>query len=181
MPETCLQRAWSAHRAELLNFLRHRLQHTADAEDVLQEVFVKALGQGSQFCTLSSPRAWLFHVARNVLADRLRVARSQIALPDEIAAPETEEAPAVDALAQCLPRVLSELAAEDRLAITLCDIEGMTQAQLAEHLGISLSGAKSRIQRARRRLREGLERGCRVCFDDEGRVIGFTPRPPLHD
>ena len=59
--------------------------------------------------------------------------------------------------------------------------KNQSQAQLAEHLGISLSGAKSRIQRARRRLREGLERGCRVCFDDEGRVIGFTPRPPLHD
>ena len=82
MPETCLQRAWSAHRAELLNFLRHRLQHTADAEDVLQEVFVKSLGQSQQFCTLNSPRAWLFHVARNALADRLRVARSLIALPE---------------------------------------------------------------------------------------------------
>ena len=179
MPEGCLQQAWSAHRAELLNFLRHRLQQSADAEDVLQEVFVKALAQGEQFCALTSPRAWLFHVARNVLADRLRVARNLIALPDDIAAPDADEPPAVDALAQCLPRVLSELSAEDRLAITLCDIEGGTQQALAERLGLTLAGAKSRIQRARRRLRARLERGCQVCFDGDGHVIGFTPRPPL--
>lgn len=177
----CLQQAWEAHQAELAAFLRHRLGNPADAEDLLQEIFLKALGQGAQFCGLRQPRAWLFHVTRNALADRLRVSHTQIPLPEDLAAPEQDSPLPVDGLSQCLPRVLSELSAEDRQAITFCDIEGRTQQALAAQLGLSLAGAKSRLQRARRRLRAQLEHACQVRFDADGDVIGFTPRPPLGD
>jgi len=179
MNTPCLVGAWTAHEGELRGYLRHRLDRNEDADDLLQEVFIKALRQGSTFCAIDNPRAWLFQVARNALADRLRVAHTLIELPDDIAAPVGEPPPVVDDLTQCLPRVLSELSADDRLAITFCDIEGQPQQALAERLGISLSGAKSRLQRARQRLRDKMEQGCRVRYDDDGQVIGFTPRPPL--
>jgi RNA polymerase sigma-70 factor (ECF subfamily) len=175
----CLLGAWAAHQGELRGYLRHRLSRHEDADDLLQEVFVKALRQGSAFCAIDNPRAWLFHVARNTLADRLRVAHTLIELPADIAAPVDESPPVIDDLTQCLPRVLAELGAEDRLAITLCDIEGQPQQALAERLGITLSGAKSRLQRARKRLRAKMEIGCRVRYDERGQIIDFTPRPPL--
>lgn len=179
MSAPCLITAWLATESELRGYLRHRVGHREDADEVLQEVFIKAMRQGEQFCAVDNPRAWLFQVARNALADRLRVSREHMALPDDLAAPMEEPAPPVDDLSQCLPRVLSELSAADRLAITLCDIEGHSQQVLAERLGLSLSGAKSRIQRARRRLKERLEKGCQVRFDENGAVCGFTLRPPL--
>ena len=175
----CLLGAWAAHQGELRNYLRHRLDHPEDADDLLQDVFIKALRQGSTFCHIENPRAWLFHVARNALADRLRVARTLIELPEDIAAPADDSPPVVDDLTQCLPRVLAELSADDRLAITLCDIEGQPQHALAERLGITLSGAKSRLQRARKHLRAKMEIGCRVRYDERGQIIDFTPRPPL--
>ncbi|HAY25994.1 MAG TPA: RNA polymerase subunit sigma-70 [Candidatus Accumulibacter sp.] len=175
----CLLAAWSACEGELQRYLRHRLARVEDADELLQEVFIKAWRQGEQFCAIDNRRAWLFRVAHNALADHLRTSRESIALPDDLAAPESEAAAAVDELSQCLPRVLAGLSPADRLAITLCDIGGAPQRQLADQLGISLAGAKSRIQRARRRLREALTKGCRVRFDDDGRVCGFTPRPPL--
>lgn len=180
MTPPCLFTAWSACQHELLGFLRHRLGRPEDAEDLLQEVFIKALRQSSRFCAIENPRAWFFHVARNALADRLRVAHTMIELPEDIPAPVSELAPVVDELTQCLPRVLSELSSDDRLAISLCDIEGQPQQALAEHLGITLSGAKSRLQRARRRLKERMENACQVHYDDQGKVDGFTPRPALH-
>lgn len=175
----CLMTAWSASKAELLGYLRHRVGHLEDAEEVLQEVFIKAMRQGEQFCAVGNPRAWLFQVARNALADRLRVSRDHVALPDDLVAPAPEGAPPVDDLSQCLPRVLSELSEEDRLAITFCDIEGKSQQDLADRLGVSLSGAKSRLQRARKRLKARMEQGCRVRYDESGKVAGFTPRPPV--
>lgn len=93
--------------------------------------------------------------------------------------PQSRRTSCQDDLSQCLPRVLSELSAEDRLAITLCDIEGHSQQVLAERLGISLPGAKSRIQRARLRLREQLVTACKVSFDDNGEVCCFVPRPAI--
>ena len=68
---------------------------------------------------------------------------------------------------------------EDREAILLCDIEGMTQAEYATRLGISLPGAKSRVQRARQRLKARLSEACRVRYDERGNVCCFTPRPPI--
>ncbi|WP_281985060.1 sigma-70 family RNA polymerase sigma factor [Azonexus hydrophilus] len=174
----CLSRAWRETRGELLGWLRHRLDSEAEADDLLQEVFLRALRQGDAFCTLDNPRAWLFQVARNALTDRLRSNRPPSELSDDLAATESELPATVDQLTQCLPRVLGELSAADRLAIELCDIAGQPQQVLAEKLGISLSGAKSRLQRARQRLKVRLIEGCQVCFDAEGQVAGFVPRPP---
>ena len=64
----------------------------------------------------------------------------------------------------------------DRLALTLCDIEGQPQQALADRLGLSLPAAKSRLQRARTRLQRRLVEACQVRFDEQGRVCGFTPR-----
>jgi len=175
----CLMAAWSACEAELRGYLCHRLGHLEDAEELLQEVFIKAMRQGEQFCGVDNPRAWLFQVARNALADRWRLSHQHLPLPDDLAAPSPDGASPVDDLSQCLPRVLAELSAEDRLAITFCDIEGRSQQELAEHLGLSLSGAKSRLQRARQRLKQKMETGCQVRFDETGAVCDFTPRPPL--
>ncbi len=174
----CLTRAWRETRGELHGWLRHRLDGDAEADDLLQEVFLRALRQGDAFCALDNPRAWLFQVARNTLTDRLRTRRPQVELGDELAAAESEQLAPVDQLSQCLPRVLAELSVADRLAIELCDIAGQPQQALAERLGISLSGAKSRLQRARLRLRARLVEGCQVCFDEAGQVAGFVPRPP---
>ncbi len=72
-----------------------------------------------------------------------------------------------------------ELSPEDREAIVLCDLEGVPQEEYARRKGLSLPGAKSRIQRARKRLRERLSQACQVRFDAAGHVSDFVPRPPL--
>jgi len=176
---TCLNRAWRAHKAEIGNFLAGRVADKAEADDLLQEVFLKALLLDRAFCELDNPRAWLFRVARNLLIDRFRLSREQVPLPDDLRAEDEPQSDTVDALAQCLPRVLSELSAEDREAITLCDLKGLTQQEFADRLKISLPAAKSRVQRARRRLQSRLVEACQVEFGDRGEVCCFVPRPPL--
>ena len=171
----CLMTAWHEHEAELRGWLRHRLGSVVDAEDMLQEVFFKAMRQGERFCAISNARAWLYEVARNAVADRLRLARNTVELPEGLSA-DVEEAAAVDTLVMCLPRVLSELTAEDREVITLCDLQGMPQAEFAAARGLNLSAAKSRLQRARQRLKQRMTVVCQVQIDDAGHVADFVPR-----
>ena len=175
----CHNKAWRLHQAEIRAFLKNRAGSADEADDLMQEVFLKALKQGKNFCTLDNARAWLFQVARNLLIARLRLTREQVPLPDDLYAESAPEADPVDLLSQCLPRVLSELSPEDREAITLCDIQGMTQKAYSERLGLSLPAVKSRVQRARRRLRDQLAEACQLTFDKEGKVCCFVPRPPL--
>jgi RNA polymerase sigma-70 factor, ECF subfamily len=171
----CLTTAWTLHAAELRGWLRHRVGNPALADDLLQDLFMKALRQGERFCDLHNARAWLFEVARNLLADHLRVAHHMVELPEDLIA-QADDTDTVDTLTACLPRVLSELSPEDREAITLCDLQGMAQADFARDKGLSLSAAKSRIQRARVRLRAQMSQVCQVQVDEDGHVSDFVPR-----
>ena len=99
----CLTSAWTAHESELRGWARKRLHNTAEADDLLQDIFLKSLRQGERFCSVQNARAWLFEVARNTLADHLRVSREMVELPDDLAESEMD-IDAVDGLTACLPR-----------------------------------------------------------------------------
>lgn len=174
---------WSQHETELRRWLASRAPVKAEVDDLLQEVFIKVLRQGTRLQAVAQPRAWLFEVTRNTLIDRLRSGHDLQPLPDDLdqwPAEPAEATPTVDTLAQaCLPRVLSELDPQDREAIELCDLQGMAQSDFARLKNLSLPAAKSRVQRARRRMREHMTSACQVRFDDAGCVEDFVPRPAL--
>jgi len=66
----------------LRGWLISRLDNAADADDLLQDVFEKAMLQGERFCTVENRRAWLYRVTRNALIDRYRLKRELVELPD---------------------------------------------------------------------------------------------------
>ena len=175
----CLDTAWKQHAAELRSWLRGRMSQPQDVDDMMQDLYIKALRPGSRFCSVQNARAWLFEVSRNALADRLKLKREMVELPDDLHAALPEDASPVDNLTACLPRVLSELSPTDREAIVQCDLNGMSQADYAAQAGLHLSAAKSRLQRARRRLRVQMTVACQVKMDAGGQVEGFVPRPPF--
>jgi len=168
----CVVDAWQQNEAELRGFIRQQVGDAAVAEDLLQDVFVKAVAQGSRFCTLENVRAWLFRVTRNRIVDWRRSHRAHDPVTEQIAQPEAYEEPVVS-LSQCLPRALERLSPADREILEQCDLEGLPQAEYAARHGLSLPAAKSRIQRARRRLKSELDRACHVKLDEQGRVCCF--------
>ena len=174
---SCHNTAWRRYKGEILGFLEHRAGSVAEADDLLQEVFVKVLLQGKAFCELDDPRAWLFRVARNLIIDRRRLAKTREPLqplPDDLSAQPVPEIDPVDLLTHCLPSVLSKLSAKDREAIAFCDLQGVTPSDYARQLGLSLPAAKSRLQRARLRLRSRLAKSCRVSYDGAGKLCCFV-------
>ena len=138
-------------------------------------MFLRLTRQGGKSCAVENARAWLFQVARNLLIDHQRARRPSAELTDDLAYEPDDPAP-VDELADCLPSALSNLPPDDQDALAQCDLGGMTQAEYAALRGLSLPGAKSRVQRARARLREALMTRCGVRFDaDSGQVCCHVP------
>jgi len=175
----CVLRAWQAHEKELLAFLRHRSAHGQAAEDILQEVFLKSMRQGKGFCSLENPRAWLFQVARHALIDNARMTKPVAALCNDIIDSSSDDVRApVDELDHCLSRNLQELDATDRGIIKACDFDRRTVRTYAEQNQLSLSAAKSRLLRARQRLRQQLINNCQVRFDETGKVCCHVPSEP---
>lgn len=169
----CLLQAIRQNESELRAFLRQRVPDTSVAEDLLQEVFLRAVAQGQKFCSVEQPRAWLYRVTRNVLTDHHRRHHPTSELTQDIE--HTEEEPeAVDLLSECIGRNLTRLSDADRDIVHACDLQNMTVKAYAQSRGISLPAAKARLLRARQRLRGSIVKHCNVRFDDSGNVCCYT-------
>lgn len=173
---------WQRLRRDVLAFARRRLHSDAEAEDVTQRALLKLTEQREVFCTLEQAFAWAYRVARNLVIDHYRatVRRPLVSL-DSVAEPATSEddpasAPdSAQALATCLPSLTRTLPPPDQEALSL-DASGERQVAVARRLGVSVSTVKSRVQRARRRLRHAVEHCCRVDVDARGRVMAHEKR-----
>jgi RNA polymerase sigma factor (sigma-70 family) len=126
------------------------------ADDLLAEAWLQAFAARRTFDpSRGSARGWLFGVARNVLAQHLRRAGRQEAVPGvEITDPDQRLDAA--ALAPALRRALAELPVEEREVLLLVSWEQLTPVEAAAAVGIPAGAARSRLHRARGRLRERL-------------------------
>ena len=168
----CVAKAWLEHEKELRHYIYARIKEPQQAEDLLQDVFIKALAEGSQFCQLENARAWLFRVLKNRMIDIKRTRRIHIDIPEQLEEDSDEDTP-INNLAECLPVALKNLDDEDADIIQRCDLDGIHQADYAKAKNISLSATKSRIQRARKRLKGELQNTCNIRFDEQGNVCCF--------
>jgi RNA polymerase sigma-70 factor (ECF subfamily) len=100
-----------------------------------------------------------------------------VEIPESLpGAPDLPEEDPEAVLALSLKEMVDELPESYRQALILTDYQGMSQKQLAESLGMSLSGAKSRVQRARDKLRDMLLSCCHFEFDRRGRIVDYYQR-----
>lgn len=162
----------AAYRDALVRFVAGRVRDPAAAEDIVHDVLVRALERASQLRDETKLASWLYGMTRNAIADHYRGHRPAEELPLEMAA-ETPAPAVLTELARCLTPLIAQLPESYRTAVELSEIEGLTQQETAARLGISLSGAKSRVQRARAKLQEKLLACCSVERDHRGNLTGY--------
>ena len=179
---------WSKLRARLGGFVGRRIGNPADAEDIVQDVFVRMQRNIEALSSTDRLDAWAFRITRNAIADYYRASERRRApgkgtakiLNEELAADSIDGEPSTDARAEmaqcCIALMVSQLPDDYRQAIELTELEGMTQTAAAEQVGLSVPGMKSRVQRGRARLRALLLRCCEVETNRRGRVVAFEQR-----
>ncbi|MCB0582546.1 MAG: RNA polymerase sigma factor SigZ [Phaeodactylibacter sp.] len=172
---------WEKVQAKLKAFVRAKVRDEASADDVLQEIFIKMYQNLHQLRAEEKAEYWLFRIAQNAVNDHFRQRKTQaLPVPALVEPAPTEEEEQVQALteevAQWLPFMLELLPDKYRQALYLTEVEGISQRELAEKLGISYSGAKSRVQRGREKLRDIVLQCCEVATDKYGNVLGYQPR-----
>ena len=174
---------WQDFHVRLLGFVAHRIPDRDSAEDIVQEVMLRVHRHAGDLERSPAVGAWVHQIARNAIADYYRrpaVRREKSSGIDfdrnQSPLPEPASAQLRSDLAACLGPLLERLAPPYREAITLTELEGLTQASAAARLGLSTSGMKSRVQRARVQLRELLVGCCEIELDRRGAITGYQPR-----
>lgn len=181
MIEASARDSWEVLGARLRPFVAARVA-PPDVDDVLQDVFLRmhrGLG-GLRDDQRFGP--WVYRVTRSAIIDHRRSrARAPIAGEvDEQDLPGDEpedDGQAERDVAGALAFFAAQLPSPYREAITLVEIEGVSQVEAARMLGVSVSGMKSRVQRGRAKLRALLDACCEIALDARGRVVSCEPRP----
>jgi RNA polymerase sigma-70 factor (ECF subfamily) len=177
--------AWRQLELRLRPYVARRVSSSADVDDVLQEVFARIhRGLGQLRCD-ERFGAWVYRIAERAIIDNTRTRSrlmnresASVELEGELATYTDKDAGLIPAIAeQCIAQFVARLPLPYREAITLTELEGLTQKQAAELLGLSLSGMKSRVQRGREKIRSMFEECCDISLDRRGRVVRCAARP----
>ena len=170
---------WEAFHTPLQQFIRRRVSDEDTAEDVLQDVFLKIHQHMETLRDVKKLESWIYQITRNAIIDSYRNSRPTTPLEAEEVLDLPEELPDDDVVSELLPSVramVRNLPELDRQALVLTEYQGLTQKELAERLGLSFSGAKSRVQRAREKLKQQLLECCHFELDRRGHIIDYRPR-----
>lgn len=171
------EQLWETFSGPLHQFIRRRVPDPHGAEDILQDVFLKIHTQLATLRTQERLTSWIYQITRNAIADYYRVQRPTAELTETL--PGTDEmvdADAMQELSPCVAAIIAVLPPAYREAVRLTEYQGLSQKALSERLGISFSGAKSRVQRARAKIKEHLLSCCQLQFDHGGRIIDYQAR-----
>lgn len=170
--------------AEHLKEIRHNLvvyvlRYTKDrslAEDIVHDVFLKVHERFRQLRDRDKVSGWMFRIAKNAVIDHFR--RKTRTIHSSDLNWHSEEASLNDCVSACLLVLISELPDKYREALELADLQNLSQLDLSHRLKLSYSGAKSRVQRARRMLKEMMEKTYRIQFDKYGNAVTCESRLP---
>lgn len=179
---------WKEFSDHVRNFIRQRVSDDNDAEDVLQDIFIRIHNGIGSLKNEERIESWIFSITRRALADYYRSKDRKKTTPasDRIEEPaddvnfninefEGEHDVHEEVLSWLIP-MIDELPEKYRTPLKMADVEGKTQQEVADHFDLSLSGAKSRVQRAREKLGEVLADCCEVEFGEEGRAVAYRKR-----
>ena len=161
--------------AELLNYVKSKVRSKEDAEDILQNVFIKISSNVDKLNEEDKLKNWLFTITRNSIIDyyRTNANKRKVAIVGEIDEdiPEADDDDPTKGLDQCMNTMISLLPEEYRDIIIDSEIKGMKQKDLAEIYGIAYPSMRSRVQRGRERLKQLFYNCCHIKTDHHGNVI----------
>jgi RNA polymerase sigma-70 factor (ECF subfamily) len=175
---------WRRLRADVGRLVGRRVP-SADVDDVVQEVLLRVWRHQDELREDERFAGWLSQVVAHAAADHLRARQrhplARYEMPE--ASAQTAESPAdavVEAralIAAVLRPFVEQLPPTYREAISLSELNGLPQAEIAQRLGITISGVKSRVQRGRRQLKDMLHRCCAIALDARGAPVTCDPKP----
>jgi RNA polymerase sigma-70 factor, ECF subfamily len=177
MKESELNLYWNRFRIELFNYINSRINHEFDAEEILQDVFIKMYNNFDQLSDHSKLKAWLYKITKHAIIDYYR-RRKESMIPlenvEHLLIKEEENNNMNDEIIACLMMFLDQLPDQYQQPVKMHDLKEKKHREISKELNMSLSGSKTRVQRGREKLKEILSDCCDIEFDAYGNVIDYT-------
>ena len=167
-----LEDIWAEYRAGLKAFLHSKISNAADVDDLLQDILIKTHDKLHQVRSQESVKSWLFQLANHSIIDFYRRnGKPELSESDLwFSEPESD---VKQELSHCVDPFVNALNKEQSDLLMAIDLNGKSQKEYAEALGISYSTLKSRVQKARGELRGVFEGCCNMTLDAQGNLMDY--------
>ena len=161
---------WADYSQNVLQYFLAKTRNEHDAQDLRQEVFLKVHAHLGTIREEEKVQHWLSVISRNALMDYWK--REKRSFDEHELRAQLENDRLLDhAAEQCVNHMIDTLPGQYGAPLRLSDIEGEKQADVANKLNLSVSGAKSRIQRARRLLKEAITTCCHIDLNSRNELV----------
>ncbi len=164
---------WLDLHQELEQFIAYKVKDTGTSKDILQDVFIKIQTNINQLNNPQKLTSWVYQITRHEIINYFRQKKKYESI--ETVELTFEEEPEYQKLAECINTKIAQLPNEYREAFILTTVEAYSQKKLSEQLGISYSGTKSRVQRAKDKLKTLVSDCENVETNEKGEIIGYEP------
>ena len=172
-----IEHLWMTYHRQLLFFIRRRISDPSLADDILQEVFIKAYSKYEHLDDFEKAKAWLYQICRNAIIDHYRQStfHESVELDGHANHLQSPNENSFEVSSCVLPKIFT-LPENYKEVIYLSEIKGMTQKQVAEKLNLSYTASKSRVQRGRKLLKEALKQCCQVQHNSKGEIVDIEKK-----
>ena len=165
------EQIWIDFNQQLLGFINSRVNNKSTAEDILQDVFLKIHLNAKKLKEETKLQSWLYQITRNAIIDFYRLKKLPISNNLVLEIPEELNEESFLDFCNCLMPFIHQLSKKDKEAILKTELGSLSQKEYAENIGISYSTLKSRVQRAKLKLRDSFVSCCKMKIDKNGRII----------
>ncbi len=166
---------WNEFHNRIFKFVEGRIYDKGLTEDCTQETFIKINNGLTSLRDENKLEGWIFQIARNTIADFNREKMKHSTIPIDDYDQEIEGDDNINKrAAELIVPFIKQLPEKYSIPLMLYEIEGLSQKEISEKENISLSGAKSRIQRGRVKLKDALTDCCQFEIDNEGNVFEYS-------
>lgn len=177
MDQEVIADLYKKFRDPLKNFIAKRVSDSATAEDMVHDVFLRIHAHLPTLKDSQKLTAWIYQIARNSIIDFHRKKKDLTSeIPENLVNDEELTPNAAENLTSSIRGMIEKLPDTYRQTLIQADFEGKKHSDIAKDLGISVSGVKSRVQRARHMLKELLLQCCHFEFDRYGTVFEYFPK-----
>jgi RNA polymerase sigma-70 factor, ECF subfamily len=164
---------WDNFHKELKAFIQNKTRNTADTEDILQDAFIRIIRYWDKVHHSQNVRLYLYGIVRNTMLDHFKHKKTVLdnSNMQELFAEEESQNLNTTVAECCIRPFINKLPEHYREALLITEFQNIPQKELAEKLGISYSGAKSRVQRGKEKLKELIMECCPYQSDIYGNII----------
>ncbi len=176
---------WNKIHSKLEGYISKNVKNRDDVNDIIQNTFIKVKNNIHSLKNPTKADKWIFQIARNSMNDYFRKNQKKNEIQNKYEEPSCE--PNVfeeedisikiqtQEISEYADFILKELPEKYKQAVLMADIDGLSMREVAENLNLSISGAKSRVQRGRKLIKELILKCCEIQSDIYGNIVNYEP------